>query len=208
MILASFCRSLSSFYSASRRAWPARDRTDPGRRAETIPPGQRFDAVSPMEKQIRGSGGSPGPPGPLPMHVHTVYMEYSECLPTLLTPLAERTCFSQVTPVPPDRQPGRLPVAVATTRIITPIKVFDTVLILKYSCDSNLKEIDQKRTSHITTIRQISDSLNCLHQQQLQFPVFQEQVLVHAAEILAQALARNERGGGGGRRRRLWEGGG
>jgi hypothetical protein len=24
------------------------------------------------------------------------YMEYSECLPTLLNPLAERTCFSQV----------------------------------------------------------------------------------------------------------------
>ena len=30
------------------------------------------------------------------MHLHTVYMEYSECLPTLLNPLAERTCFSQV----------------------------------------------------------------------------------------------------------------
>jgi hypothetical protein len=36
------------------------------------------------------------PPGPLPMHLHTVYMEYSECLPTLLTPLAERACFSKV----------------------------------------------------------------------------------------------------------------
>jgi hypothetical protein len=30
------------------------------------------------------------------MHLHTVYMEYSECLPTLLNPLAERTCFAQV----------------------------------------------------------------------------------------------------------------
>ena len=30
------------------------------------------------------------------MHPHTVYMEYSECLPTLLNPLAERACFSQV----------------------------------------------------------------------------------------------------------------
>ena len=32
------------------------------------------------------------------MHLHTVYMEYSECLPTLLNPLAERTCFPQVSP--------------------------------------------------------------------------------------------------------------
>ena len=30
------------------------------------------------------------------MHIHTAYMEYLECLPTLLNPLAERTCFSQV----------------------------------------------------------------------------------------------------------------
>ena len=30
------------------------------------------------------------------MHLPTVYMTYSECLPTLLNPLAERTCFSQV----------------------------------------------------------------------------------------------------------------
>ena len=30
------------------------------------------------------------------MHIQTAYMEYSECLPTILNPLAERTCFSQV----------------------------------------------------------------------------------------------------------------
>jgi hypothetical protein len=30
------------------------------------------------------------------MHLHTVYMAYSECLPTHLSPLAERACFSQV----------------------------------------------------------------------------------------------------------------
>jgi hypothetical protein len=53
------------------------------------------------EKHIRGSGGSLDPPGPLPMHLHTVHnlwstLEYSERLPTLLNPLAERTCFSQV----------------------------------------------------------------------------------------------------------------
>ena len=29
------------------------------------------------------------------MHLHIVHMAYSECLPTLLNPLAERTCFSQ-----------------------------------------------------------------------------------------------------------------
>jgi hypothetical protein len=48
------------------------------------------------EKQIGGSGGSLEPRGPLPMHLHTVHMAYSECLPTLLKPLAERNCFSQV----------------------------------------------------------------------------------------------------------------
>jgi hypothetical protein len=34
------------------------------------------------------------PPGPLPMHLLTVYTGYSECLPTLLHPLAERTSVS------------------------------------------------------------------------------------------------------------------
>jgi hypothetical protein len=43
------------------------------------------------EKQIRGSGGSLEPPGPLPTHLYTVYVECSECLPTRLNPLAERT---------------------------------------------------------------------------------------------------------------------
>jgi hypothetical protein len=32
------------------------------------------------------------------MHLHTVHMEYFECQPTLLNPLAERTCFSQAPP--------------------------------------------------------------------------------------------------------------
>ena len=36
------------------------------------------------------------PPGPLLYtHFHTVYIAYSDCLPTCLNPLAERTCFSQ-----------------------------------------------------------------------------------------------------------------
>jgi hypothetical protein len=52
--------------------------------------------VRAREKQIRGSGGSLEPPGPLPMHLHTVCVAYSECLPILLNPLAQRTCFSQV----------------------------------------------------------------------------------------------------------------
>ena len=39
------------------------------------------------------------PPGPLLTHLHTVLMACSECLPTRLNPLAERTCFSQVPPV-------------------------------------------------------------------------------------------------------------
>jgi hypothetical protein len=46
-------------------------------------------------------GGSLEPPGPLPMHLHTVHMEYSQCLRTLLNPLAERTCFFQVRVIPP-----------------------------------------------------------------------------------------------------------
>jgi hypothetical protein len=59
--------------------------------------------VDDREQQIGGSGGSlepPGPllepPGPLLTHLHTFYMAYSECLPTRLNPLAERTCFYQV----------------------------------------------------------------------------------------------------------------
>jgi hypothetical protein len=54
------------------------------------------------EQQIGSAGGSlepPGPllepPGPLPMRLPTVHMECSGCLPALLNPLAERTCFSQ-----------------------------------------------------------------------------------------------------------------
>ena len=59
------------------------------------------------EKQIRGSGGSLDPPVPFPMHLHTaVYMVYSECRSTRLTPLAERMCFSQV--LIGDQNHGRL----------------------------------------------------------------------------------------------------
>jgi hypothetical protein len=56
---------------------------------------QRAD-VRAREKQIGGSEGSLEPSGPLLTHLHTVYKAYSECLPTRLDPLAERTCFSQV----------------------------------------------------------------------------------------------------------------
>ena len=55
-------------------------------------------------QHIGDSGGSlepPGPllepPGPLLTHLRTVCMAHSECLPTCLNPLAERTCFSQAT---------------------------------------------------------------------------------------------------------------
>ena len=40
-----------------------------------------------------GPGGSLDPPEPLPTRFHAVYMEYSERLPTLSNPLAERACF-------------------------------------------------------------------------------------------------------------------
>jgi hypothetical protein len=45
--------------------------------------GPRGGAVGRREKQIGSLGGSLEPPGPLPMHLHAVYMECSECLPTL-----------------------------------------------------------------------------------------------------------------------------
>ena len=51
--------------------------------------------VGRREIEMGSAGGSLEPPGPL-THLHTVYMAYSECLPTRLNPLAERTCFSQV----------------------------------------------------------------------------------------------------------------
>ena len=71
-----------------------RGRRPPGRaRAVYRPPGPPPPR---REKEIGGSGGSLEPPGPLPTHLHTVYMEYSECVPTLVNPLAKRTCFSQV----------------------------------------------------------------------------------------------------------------
>jgi hypothetical protein len=41
------------------------------------------------EQHIGGAWCSLEPPGPLLMHLHTVYMECSECPPTLLNPLAE-----------------------------------------------------------------------------------------------------------------------
>ena len=50
-------------------------------------------AVLERAKEIGGSGGSLEPPGPLLTHFRTVYMAYSECPPTLLNPLAERTLF-------------------------------------------------------------------------------------------------------------------
>jgi hypothetical protein len=45
---------------------------------------------------FRGPGPLLEPPWHLLTHLHTVYLACSECLPTRLNPLAERTCFSQV----------------------------------------------------------------------------------------------------------------
>jgi hypothetical protein len=39
--------------------------------------GPNIDSIEVREKQIRGSGGSLEPRGPLPMRLHTMYMEYS-----------------------------------------------------------------------------------------------------------------------------------
>ena len=73
----------------------ARRLTDPARarrlRLQRLLPRPRLrlrplvHAVRCGEKQIGGSGVHF--PGPLPMHRHAVYMAYSECLTTLLSPL-------------------------------------------------------------------------------------------------------------------------
>jgi hypothetical protein len=72
-----------------------------GKRADPRP------ALVRREQQMGGSAGDslepPGPlleppAGPLLTHLHTVYMAYSERLPTRLNPLAKRTCFSQARP--------------------------------------------------------------------------------------------------------------
>jgi hypothetical protein len=60
------------------------------------------------------SGGSLEPPGSLLTHLHTVYMAYSECLRTLLNPLAERKLFSQA-PASSAR-PSRWPVCGGSSR--------------------------------------------------------------------------------------------
>jgi hypothetical protein len=57
------------------------------------------ERVAAAGKRYGGSGGALDPPGPLPVHLRSAYIEYSECLPTLFNPLAERTYFSQVTAV-------------------------------------------------------------------------------------------------------------
>jgi hypothetical protein len=57
---------------------------------------RRRRVVHDREKDIRASGGSLEPPGPLPTNLPTVYMVKPECLPTGLKPLAERACFCQV----------------------------------------------------------------------------------------------------------------
>jgi hypothetical protein len=67
----------------------------PGEQTTTMSPTHCFFTARCREKEIGGSGGSLEPPGPLLTHLHTVSMAYSECVPTRLNPLAERTCFSQ-----------------------------------------------------------------------------------------------------------------
>jgi hypothetical protein len=60
------------------------------------------------------------PPGPLPTHFHTVYIAYSECLPTRVNRLAERTCFSQVIRSP-QQAASLLSDVASTARELVPI---------------------------------------------------------------------------------------
>ena len=89
--------------------------------------------VRAREKKIGGTGGSLEPPGPLLTRLHTVYMAYSERLPTRLNPLAERTCFSQVTAMLRLR-----PLAMTfayTTEDVDMAAAKQTALVLEYPCD-------------------------------------------------------------------------
>jgi hypothetical protein len=75
------------------------------------------------------------------MHLDTAHMACSECLPTLLNPLAERTCFSQVYmeyagPAPPRASPrhtSRTPqtTGVSITEVLGYVsEILTTLLIL------------------------------------------------------------------------------
>ena len=62
--------------------------------------GRRRRGRRPGRKRYGSAGGSLEPPGPLLTHLRTVYMAYSEYVPTRLNSLAERACFSQAPPRP------------------------------------------------------------------------------------------------------------
>jgi hypothetical protein len=90
----------------------------------TIVPASTVEAaraeVEAREKEIGGSGGSLEPSGPLITQLHSVCMGYSESLPTLLHPLAERTCYSlQVEAARPSAEPS---VAAGATLSVRPHK--------------------------------------------------------------------------------------
>ena len=77
----------------------------PGARTAARCPAARSGWSTAREQQIgQGAQGARltplglflEPPGPFLTHLHTVYMAYSERLPTRLNLLAERACLSQV----------------------------------------------------------------------------------------------------------------
>ena len=75
--------------------------------------GKCNEQVGNGENEIGGSGGSLEPPGPLPTHLHAVYMAYSECLAALQRAGGDqRPVLRQVSlgvRPPPRRGPGRGP---------------------------------------------------------------------------------------------------
>ena len=97
-----FCGAL---YGALRGGLCARPRHSPGRRRGAgrggpWPPMCRSgrSAQGATDRGVQGAHLNPHgplfePPGPLLTHLHTVCMACSECLPTGLNPLAERTLF-------------------------------------------------------------------------------------------------------------------
>ena len=89
------------------------------------------------------------PPAPLLTHLHTVYMAYSECLPTRLSPLADGTCCPQVpkrTPPPASKgsasEPRRPNISPRSSPAATPSLTADIDSITRSATPSLTADIE------------------------------------------------------------------
>ena len=81
------------------------------------------------------------PPEPILTHLHNVYMAYSECPPTRLNPLAERTCFSQVGAL---AQPG-VGIAAALGAVLAAAAVVRYLGLFWYTVGASCRKVQQWR---------------------------------------------------------------